>query len=87
MTAPIPTDVMEVAATIEKDIPSRVTGANRVFIRAVIACAILAERERAAKVVRIVHAAAAQKATDAADKAWLDLIEHAAIGIETGVTI
>lgn len=48
MTTPIPTDIMDVAASIEADIPSRVTGANRVFIRAVIARAILAEHERCA---------------------------------------
>lgn len=49
MKAPIPDEFMEVAASIEKDIPSRITGANRVFIRAVIAraitAAVAAERE------------------------------------------
>lgn len=53
MDEPITNEVMEVAADIEGDIPSRVTGANRVFIRAVIARAIMAakaeEREACAK--------------------------------------
>lgn len=43
---------MDVAASIEKDIPSRITGENRVFIRAVIAraitAAVAAEREACA---------------------------------------
>lgn len=46
---PISAEVMDVAASIEKDIPSRITGQNRVFIRAVIAraitAAVAAERE------------------------------------------
>lgn len=45
----IPPEIMDIAVSIEKDIPSRVTGANRVFIRAVVARAILAERERCAQ--------------------------------------
>lgn len=40
---------MDVAVSIERDIPSRITGENRVFIRAVIAraitAAVAAERE------------------------------------------
>lgn len=48
-------EAMNVAASIEKDIPSRITGANRVFIRAVIARAITAakaeEREACAATV------------------------------------
>lgn len=47
-------EVMNVAVSIEGDIPSRVTGANRVFIRAVIARAIMTakaeEREACAQV-------------------------------------
>lgn len=51
---PISAAVMEVAASIENDIPSRITGKNRVFIRAVIAraitAAVAAEREACAVV-------------------------------------
>jgi len=50
---PVSTDAMEVAVSIEKDIPSRITGENRVFIRAVIAraitAAVAAEREACAE--------------------------------------
>lgn len=52
--AAIATDVMDVAASIEKDIPSRISGANRVFIRAVIARAIMAEREACAEMAELV---------------------------------
>ena len=42
-------EAMDIAVSIEKDIPSRITGENRVFIRAVIAraitAAVAAERE------------------------------------------
>jgi len=45
---------MDVAVSIEHDIPARVTGANRVFIRAVIAraitAAVAAEREACADI-------------------------------------
>jgi len=44
---------MDVAVSIEHDIPARVTGANRIFIRAVIAraitAAVAAEREACAE--------------------------------------
>lgn len=40
---------MDIAVSIDKDIPSRITGENRIFIRAVIAraitAAVAAERE------------------------------------------
>jgi len=48
MTRPedIRQDVMDIAVSIEGDIPSRISGANRVFIRAVIARAIMAAEKR-----------------------------------------
>lgn len=59
MDEPITNEVMEVAAAIEGDIPSRVTGANRVFIRAVIARALMAakaeERALAANFIEAKH--------------------------------
>lgn len=49
MKPEISADAMKVAVSIEKDIPSRITSENRVFIRAVIAraitAAVAAERE------------------------------------------
>ena len=46
---PISAAAMDVAVSIEKDVPARITGENRVFIRAVIAraisAAVAAERE------------------------------------------
>lgn len=46
---PVSEEAMNIAVSIEKDIPSRITGENRVFIRAVIAraitAAVAAERE------------------------------------------
>lgn len=48
MSGAIADDVMNVAVSIEGDIPSRITGANRVFIRSVIARAIMNERNRCA---------------------------------------
>lgn len=48
MSNAIADDVMTVAVSIERDIPARVSGDNRVFIRSVIARAIMNERIRCA---------------------------------------
>lgn len=42
----IPEWAMEEAVAFEKDLPSKINGANRVFIRAVLARALLAAEQR-----------------------------------------
>lgn len=58
---PIRAEIMDIAASIEADIPSRITGANRVFIRAVLARAIMAAEKRGEEREREACAVVAEK--------------------------